>query len=234
MGRKAVLVVETEELTRAFLEQQLVDDGFDVLAAERAREALELVESARPDLVLLDAVLPDGSGFEVCSRLREGEPGRLWNRDVPVIIVSARSDPVDRVRGFARGCDDYVTKPFVYEELLARMRAVLRRAAGPRRERLTVDELEIDLGSRAVRVAGEQVLLSAKEYDLLVALAEDPERVFRKEELLRDVWGFQAMGRTRTLDSHASRLRRKLNRDGDPTWVINVWGVGYRLIAERT
>jgi DNA-binding response OmpR family regulator len=233
MAGEAVLLVENEAPTRAFLEQQLADDGFEVLAAERARQALELVEVARPDLVLLDAVLPDESGFDVCARLRQGEPGRAWNRNVPVIMVSARSDPVDRVRGFARGCDDYVVKPFVYEELLARMRAILRRASKPEHRRLAVRDLEIDLASRSVRVAGDGVQLSAKEYDLLVALAEDPERVYRKEELLRNVWGFRSLGRTRTLDSHASRLRRKLNRGGDPDYVLNVWGVGYRLVAER-
>ncbi len=231
MAGEAVLVVEKEPQTRSFLEQQLTDDGFEVLSAEEGRKALELVENARPDLVLLDAVLPDGSGFEICSRLREGEPGRSWNRDVPVIMVSARSEPVDRLRGFARGCDDYVAKPFLYEELVARMRAVLRRAAGPRPAALGVRDLEIDLASRTVRVAGERVQLSAKEYELLIALAEEPERVFRKEELLRDVWGFRSLGRTRTLDSHASRLRRKLNNGGDATYVVNVWGVGYRLVA---
>ena len=114
---------------------------------------------------------------------------------------------------------------------MARMRAVLRRASGPRRTVLAVNGLEIDLGSRSVRLDGERIHLSAKEYDLLVALAEDPERVFRKEELLRNVWGFRSLGRTRTLDSHASRLRRKLNPNGDPVYVLNVWGVGYRLIA---
>jgi DNA-binding response OmpR family regulator len=228
---EAVLLVEHEEPTREFLSRQLVDDGFEVLAAERAAKALELVESERPDLVLLDAVLPDASGFEVCSRLRAGEPGRLWNRDVPVIMVSTRGDPSDRVRGFARGADDYVTKPFVYEELVARMRAVLRRAAGPHHPRLAVRDLSIDLSSRVVRVAGVPVQLSAKEFDLLVALAEDPERVYRKDELLRDVWGFRSLGRTRTLDSHASRLRRKLNLNGEAAYVVNVWGVGYRLVA---
>jgi DNA-binding response OmpR family regulator len=139
---------------------------------------------------------PDASGFELCGRLRDGEPGRRWNRDVPVIMVSARGDPVDRVRGFARGCDDYVVRPFVYDELLARMRAVLRRSNGPRHPRLTVCDLEIDLASRVITLAGETVQLSAKEYELLVALAEDPERVFRKEELLRNVWGFRSLGRT--------------------------------------
>ena len=229
--RAAVLVVEREAPVRAFLEQQLADDGYEVLSAERAATALELLEATRPDLVLLDAVLPDASGFELCKRLREGEPGRSWNRDVPVIMVSSRSEPVDRLRGFARGCDDYVTKPFLYAELLARMRAVLRRTSGPRRTSLAVRDLEIDLVSRTVRVGGKGVALSAKEYDLLVALAEEPQRVFRKEDLLRDVWGFRSLGRTRTLDSHASRLRRKLNPDGEPTYVVNVWGVGYRLVA---
>jgi DNA-binding response OmpR family regulator len=231
MAGEAVLVVEHEVPTREFLEQQLTDDGFEVFAAERAQQALELVEKADPDLVLLDAVLPDGSGFEICSRLRQGEPGCSWNREVPVIMVSARGDPVDRVRGFARGADDYVVKPFVYEELVARMRAVLRRVRGPRRTRLSVRDLEIDLASRVVRVGGEGIQLSAKEYDLLVALAADPERVFRKEDLLRDVWGFRSLGRTRTLDSHASRLRRKLNGSGGTAYVLNVWGVGYRLVA---
>jgi DNA-binding response OmpR family regulator len=228
---EAVLVVEQEEPTREYLARQLTDDGFEVYAADRALSALELVEKARPDLVLLDTILPDVSGFELCGRLRAGEPGRAWNRDVPVIIVSARGDPVDRVRGFARGADDYVTKPFVYEELVARMRAVLRRVSAPRHRRLGVRDLEIDLASRVVRVGGDPVSLSAKEFDLLVALAEDPERVFRKEELLRDVWGFRSLGRTRTLDSHASRLRRKLNRPGESAYVLNVWGVGYRLVA---
>jgi DNA-binding response OmpR family regulator len=119
----------------------------------------------------------------------------------------------------------------VYDEVLARMRAVLRRSNGPRHARLAVRDLEIDLASRVVRVGGEHVQLSAKEYELLVALAEDPERVFKKEELLRTVWGFRSLGRTRTLDSHASRLRRKLNEASETAFVLNVWGVGYRLVA---
>jgi len=226
-----VLLVENEGPVRAYLEQQLSDDGFEVLAADRTTQALDLAEEVKPDLVLLDAVLPDASGFELCGRLREGEPGRRWNRDVPVIMVSSRGDPVDRMRGFARGCDDYIVKPFVYDELVARMRAVLRRATGPRHPRLSVRDLEIDLASRVVTVGGESVQLSAKEYELLVALAEDPERVFKKEELLRNVWGFRSLGRTRTLDSHASRLRRKLNASAETAYVLNVWGVGYRLVA---
>ena len=235
MAGESVLLVEDEAGARAFLEQQLADDGFAVVSADRGGRALELVEDSAPDLVLLDAVLPDASGFEVCRRLREGEPGRAWNRDVPVIMLTARGDPIDRLRGFARGCDDYVVRPFVYEELVARMRAVLRRTApAGRRDRLVVGQLEVDRLSRSVRVAGAPVLLASKEYELLLALACEPERVFRKEELLRDVWGFRSLGRTRTLDSHASRLRRKLNAAvGDGTFVVNVWGVGYRLVEPQ-
>ncbi len=235
MAGESVLLVEDEAGARSFLEQQLADDGFAVVSADRGGRAIELVEDSAPDLVLLDAVLPDASGFEVCRRLREGEPGRAWNRDVPVIMLTARGDPIDRLRGFARGCDDYVVRPFVYEELVARMRAVLRRTApAGRRDRLVVGQLEVDRLSRSVRVAGAPVLLASKEYELLLALACEPERVFRKEELLRDVWGFRSLGRTRTLDSHASRLRRKLNAAvGDGTFVVNVWGVGYRLVEPQ-
>jgi DNA-binding response OmpR family regulator len=231
MAGEAVLVVEGEEPVRSFLEQQLADDGFEVHSAEQARRALELVERKRPDLVLLDPELPDGSGFEVCRRLREGEPGRSWNRDVPVIMLGERSEPVDRVRGFARGADDYVAVPFVYEELVARMRAVLRRANGAPRTTLCVADLVVDLTARTVRVGGVPVQLSGREFDLLVALAEEPERVFRKDDLLRDVWGFRLPGRTRTLDSHASRLRCKLNLNGEARYVVNAWGVGYSLVA---
>jgi DNA-binding response OmpR family regulator len=222
----AVLVAEPEESTREFLQRHLADDGFDVVEAEADREALELVERTRPSLVL--------STIDICRRLREGEPGRYWGREVPVIVLGQeQADEVDRVRAFDRGCDDYVTRPFQYEELLARIRAVLRRAAPPEPERLEAGEIAIDRGTRRVIVRGQTVGLPAKEYELLVKLACDPHRVFTKEELLREVWGFRSLGRTRTLDSHASRLRRKLAQAGAAPCVINEWGVGYRLLGER-
>jgi DNA-binding response OmpR family regulator len=150
---------------------------------------------------------------------------------VPVILVGPAADPVDRVRGFARGADDYVGTPIVYEELVARMRAVLRRATGGRaRETIVVGGLEIDRPARVVRLGGRALELSAKEFELLAALAAEPDRVWTKDELLRGVWGFRSTGRTRTLESHASRLRRKLNADGDARWIVNVWGVGYKLV----
>jgi DNA-binding response OmpR family regulator len=228
----ALLVAEHENDTRAFLGRHLERDGFQVLEAREAGEALDLAERAKPDLVLLGSALRDLPGVELCTRLREGEPGRSWNRDVPVILLGdARGDPVDCVRAFARGADDYITPPLVYDELLGRIRAVLRRANGHDRDRLEADELVVDKRTRDVRVGGRRVSLATKEYELLVKLASEPARVFTKEQLLREVWGFRSLGRTRTLDSHASRLRRKLDAVGDRPWVINVWGVGYRLMA---
>ena len=220
----AVLLAEPEPGTREFLERHLADDGFDVLRVEAEREALELVERLKPSLVL--------TSTELCRRLREGEPGRSWDRDVPVIVLGdSQADAVDRVRAFSRGCDDYVARPFHYDELLARIRAVLRRAAPSPRERLVAGPILVDRITRRVTVHGRALALPAKEYELLAKLATEPSRVFTKEQLLREVWGYRAMGRTRTLDSHASRLRRKLRQAGaGPSLVVNVWGVGYRLV----
>jgi DNA-binding response OmpR family regulator len=222
--RSALLLAEPEEATRGFLERHLTDDGFDVLGAAADGEALALAEQAKPDLVLL-------SELELCRRLREGEPGRSWNRDVPVIVLAPEeTDTVDRVRAFARGADDVVERPFQYDELLARIRAVLRRAAPPLRESFEAGDLVVDRRTRGVTVRGEAVDLAGREFELLAKLASDPRRVFTKDELLREVWGFRSLGRTRTLDSHASRLRRKLNRAAGDQFVVNVWGVGYRLL----
>ena len=150
---------------------------------------------------------------------------------MPVILLGQpEADAVDRVRAFARGCDDYVARPFHYEELLARIHAVLRRANGALARLLEADGIAVDTATRRVTVGGERVILSGKEYELLVKLASDPKRVFKKDELLRDVWGFRSLGRTRTLDSHASRLRRKLGAPHGDRYVRNVWGVGYCLL----
>ena len=221
----AVLLAEAEPATREFLERHLADDGFDVLRAEAEREALELVERLKPSLVL--------TSTELCRRLREGEPGRSWDREVPVIVLGdSHADAVDRIRAFNRGCDDYVARPFHYDELLARIRAVLRRTAPSPRERFVAGPIAVDRVTRRVTVHGRPLTLPAKEYELLAKLAAEPARVFTKEQLLREVWGYRSLGRTRTLDSHASRLRRKLRQAGAGPCVINVWGVGYRLLGE--
>ncbi len=208
-----------------------MSEGFEVLGADAQDLTLELVERARPDLVLVGG-LEDATGTEICRRLREGEPGRAWDRNVPVIVLGeARADAVDRVHAFERGCDDFVPRPFHYEELVARIHAVLRRTRPAEQDRLAAGPIAIDRPTRRVTVHGLQVALAAKEYELLVKLASEATRVFTKEELLREVWGFVALGRTRTLDSHASRLRRKLTLAGAEDCVLNVWGVGYRLLA---
>jgi DNA-binding response OmpR family regulator len=225
--QNAVLLAEPEPTTRVFLERHLRQDGFVVVEAEDG-EALDLVERRQPDVVLVS----DALALELCRRLRQGEPGRSWDRELPVIVLGGQeSDAVDRVRAFARGCDDFVPRPFHYDELVARIRAVLRRVT-PADRVLEAGAIEVDTATRRVTVAGERVVLPGKEYELLVKLASDPARVFTKEELLREVWGFRSLGRTRTLDSHASRLRRRLARPGHPPYVQNVWGVGYCLVGD--
>ena len=210
----ALLLAEPEASTRGFLERHLRQDGFDVVEALDG-DAAELLELTRPDVVL--------AADSLAAELRR----RAAN--VPIIVLGrADSDPVDRVRAFDGGCDDYIARPFHYVERRARIRAVLRRVAPPAAERVVVGDLLIDRAARRVTVGSVPVALAAKEYELLVKLAGEPSRVFTKEQLLREVWGFRSLGRTRTLDSHASRLRRKLATAGGD-FVRNVWGVGYSL-----
>jgi len=230
-GRRGVLVVEDDERTAAFLADNLRADGFQVAIAGEAEEAVRAIEVRRPDLIVLDLVLERGtSGLRVLDRVRASDGlGARIDPALPVIILSGRGAEIDRLRGFERGADDFVVKPFLYSELLARVRAVLRRAEGRvGAGMVVVGELSIDPASREVR-QGERVLtLSAKEFALLHALARQPTRVFSKAELLRDVWGYRSLGQTRTVDAHACRLRKKL---GGERWLVSVRGVGYRLVA---
>jgi len=214
----AVLIAEPEAAIRGYLERHLADDGFEVVGADDGHAAVAIAERARPDLVLLG----DASVLDAC-RERVG--------DVPVIVLGGEdADAVDRVRAFARGCDDFLARPFLYDELVARIRAVLRRVSPVPPQTIHVGPIRIDVPARSVTLDGSRVAVGGKEYELLVKLASDPRRVFRKEELLRDVWDFRSLGITRTLDSHASRLRRKLQATGHGPFVINVWGVGYKLL----
>lgn len=210
----AVLIAEREPGIRDYLERQLASDGFDVLGADLSHDTLALARRVRPDLVLLG----DASAVDAFS-------------DLPVIVIGDEtSDAVDVVRAFARGCDDFVARPIVYEELVARMRAVLRRVRGEEPERLEAGPIVVERATRRVLVDGVRVDLAGKEFELLAKLAQAPEKVFTKEQLLREVWNFRSIGRTRTLDSHASRLRRKLHAVAEGPFVVNVWGVGYRLL----
>jgi DNA-binding response OmpR family regulator len=226
-----ILVIEDHAPTRSFLADNLVADGYDVLEADCASHAQRLIETGFPDLAIIDIGLPDRDGLELLARVRGTDPvAARIDPDLPILLLTGRSAEIDRLRGFARGCDDYVCKPFSYHELLARIRALLRRTRRrPHHGRLRVGALELDPASRQVWVRGERVVLSKKEFGLLRALAAEPTRVFTREELLRGVWGFQVICPTRTVDSHAHRLRKKLGAHGD-RFVINVWGVGYRLV----
>jgi DNA-binding response OmpR family regulator len=226
-----LLLVEDDVALGTFLADNLTADGFEVLVAETLRDGLRLLEYKQPDLALVDLGLPDGSGLELVARVRgaDGVASRL-DPEVPVVVLTGRAGELDRQRGFEHGADDYVVKPFGYGELRLRIRAVLRRTRARRGGgRLRVGELEVDPASREVRLRGRRIELSAKEFALLRALAAEPTTVLTKADLLRDVWGFRSLGTTRTLDSHACRLRHKLGVEGD-RFVINVWGVGYRLI----
>jgi DNA-binding response OmpR family regulator len=203
----ALLLADAEPETRGFLERHLPGDGFELVPAH-----------GRFDLVLAG----DVEGVD------------RWLPRAPVIVLGREeADTVDCIHAFRRGCDDYVTRPFEYQELVERIRAVLRRAAPRTGEVVEAAPVRIDTRTRDVRVNGQRLQLAQKEYELLLCLAREPERVFTKAELLHDVWGYRTIGRTRTLDSHASRLRRKLRAAGSPVALIeNVWGVGYRLIGE--
>jgi DNA-binding response OmpR family regulator len=204
----ALLLAEPEASMRGFLERQLSSDGFDVLAFSSTDE---LPRAAEPDVL----VLGDPDALDRC--LVTGCP----------VIVLGSADAATRLRALEQ-CDDYLSRPFVYEELVARIRALLRRCPA-RVERIELGELTIDRPARRVTACGIELTLSAKEYALLVELASDPGRVFTREHLLRDVWGYRSYCPTRTLESHASRVRRKLADAGLPGWVVNVWGVGYKL-----
>jgi DNA-binding response OmpR family regulator len=204
----ALLLAEPEATMRGYLDRQLRSDGFDVLAFPSADD---LPRAASPDVLVL------------------GDPDALDRCRVPdcPVIVLGRSDPGTKVRALQR-CDDYLARPFLYEELVARIRAILRRCP-PRSELVDLGPLVVDRAARRVVVHGYEVSLSQKEFALLVKLASDPDRVFTREHLLRDVWGYPGYSATRTVESHASRLRVKLTAAGLFGWVVNDWGVGYKL-----
>jgi DNA-binding response OmpR family regulator len=231
MDRATLLLLEDDPVIRTFLADNFTADGYDVLIADCVADAGRMLERSRLDLAVLDVHLPDGSGLELLRRLRasDGIATRL-DPALPVVLLSAAAEELDRVRGLERGADDYVVKPFAYPELRLRIEAVLRRSrTRVQLGTLRVGSLEIDPAGRAATINGRRLDLAAKEFALLRTLASSPTRVFTKDELLRDVWGFRTAGSTRTLDSHACRLRQKLRVDGDE-FVVTVWGVGYRLV----
>ena len=226
MSGETILVVDDEanirELARLYLEKE----GYNVVTATDGEQAVAQVGQDRPALMVLDLMLPKMDGWEVCRRIRASS-------DLPIIMLTARDEDVDKIVGLELGADDYVTKPFNPRELVARVRAILRRiAADSRRERPASRELgnlRLDAAAREITVRGEPVELRAKAFDLLMVLMDHPNIVLSREQLLDKVWGYDYYGRTRTVDVHVAHLRDKL-AESDVV-IETVWGKGYKLIA---
>jgi DNA-binding response OmpR family regulator len=227
---ETVLVVDTDQEIGQVVVEQLAMDGYQAILAQSAGHARALAAQRSPVAIVLGDLGSPRGALDLLAEIR-GSPseGSPWDPATPVIVVSPRSEELDLARAFASGADDFMARPARYPELRARLQAILRRAHGETSRRmLCVGTLEIDTASHAVSISARPVELCRREYELLVHLASEPDRVFTKTELLRSVWGFQTPGTTRTVDSHACRLRRKLGAKGG-RWVVNVWGVGYRL-----
>jgi DNA-binding response OmpR family regulator len=222
-----VLVVDDEPIVREVVVRYLVHDGHQALEAGDGDAARDLIESAEPDLVLLDVMLPGTDGLALCRWIRS-------RSELPVIMLTARGEEADRIVGLELGADDYVTKPFSPRELAARVRSVLRRTAanGASVEALTFGDVELERETREARKAGVAIRLTAKEFDLLWFLASHPRRVFSRDQLMAGVWGYTAALDTGTVTVHVRRLREKIEDDpSQPRWLETVWGVGYRLAA---
>lgn len=219
-----ILVVDDEKLLVKGMKFNLENEGYEVECAYDGAAAVELARGGRFDLIILDVMMPELDGIEACMRIREFS-------NVPVIMLTAKSEDADKLMGFESGADDYLTKPFNIMELKARVRALLRRAAGTQRERgtvLTAGGLSLDTEQRVALRGGETVELTAKEYDLIELLMRNPRRVYSRENLMNVVWGYSYGGDYRTVDVHIRRLREKLERNpAEPEYILTKWGVGY-------
>jgi len=224
---QTVLVVEDEQSIASFVSLYLKNAGYGVRAVGTGAGALNAVAAEMPSLIVLDLNLPDMDGIEICRRIRKSS-------DVPIIMLTARDEDVDKIIGLEVGADDYLTKPFNPRELVARVKSILRRSVPDRREAepkvLKHGDLEIDAGRRTAKVAGEEIQLAPKEFDLLWELLDHNGLVLTRDQLLERVWGYTFAGDTRTVDVHVRQLRRKL---GDASPIVTVWGVGYKVAPPR-
>jgi two-component system, OmpR family, response regulator VicR len=229
MTRETVLIVDDEKTLVKALKFNLEKEGFRVEEAYNGEDALQKVFDTGPDIVILDLMLPGLDGFEVCRQIRK-------KQEIPIIMLTARGDDIDKVLGLELGADDYMTKPFNPRELVARIKAILRRS-GAREEVLKkhihIGELQIDLLQHRVRTGAKEIDLTAKEFALLSFLASNAGRVYSREQLLEQVWGYNYYGDARTVDVHIRHLREKIEADpGNPELIITVWGTGYKFREE--
>ena len=225
-----VLVVEDDSNIAELLRLYLQKDGFEVSHAADGGKAVEMAKEIQPDLVLLDIMLPVMDGWQVCRELRK-------SMKMPIIMLTAKGETEDKVSGLEMGADDYIVKPFEVKELLARVHAVLRRTGDdgkPKSKKLTFDKLVINLDSYELIVDGKKIDTPPKEMELLYHLAATPNRVYTRNQLLDEVWGFDYFGDSRTVDVHIKRLREKLEGVSDKWTLKTVWGVGYKFEAEET
>ncbi len=221
---KKILVVDDEPSLRDLVELILKREKYEVATAADGKTALAMAEAFKPDLILLDIMLPDMSGHQVCKQLNT-------NKRIPTIMVTARHETIDKVLGLELGADDYVTKPFEIMELLARIKALLRRANKEEEaESITHLELKLDIANMAVYKNEEEIVLTAKEYQLLELMARNMRKTFSRDELLQKVWGYDYMGDSRVVDICIARLRKKIEDDsGGPAHIVTVFGLGYRF-----
>jgi len=223
----SILIVEDEPSIASFVAMYLKRAGFAVRVAVTGEEAIDQAAAEAPSLIVLDLMLPDLDGIDVCRRVRQ-------RSDVPILMLTARDDDIDKIIGLEVGADDYLTKPFNPGELVARVKSILRRANPERRELesayLEHGDLSIDAGRREVTVGDEEIQLAPKEFDLLWELLDHQGLVLNRDQLLERVWGYTFAGNTRTVDVHVRQLRRKL---GDASPIVTVWGVGYKVGPER-
>ena len=226
---KRVLVVDDEKLIVKGIRFSLEQDGMEVECAYDGEEALEKVKENKYDIILLDLMLPKISGLEVCQQIREFS-------QVPIVMLTAKGEDMDKILGLEYGADDYITKPFNILEVKARIKAIMRRTSRTEkteRDRIIeVQDMKIDCESRRVYIKGEEVNLTAKEFDLLELLVHNPNKVYSRENLLKIIWGYEYLGDVRTVDVHIRRLREKIESNpSDPKYVHTKWGVGYYFQA---
>ena len=219
-----ILLVDDDPNIRQLVNLYLQKEGFEVMMADRGDEALKMFKASPPNLILLDIMLPVMDGWAVCAKIRE-------TSKVPIIMLTAKSEVFDRIQGREMGADDYIVKPFEMKELIARINAVLRRTEIPNdtSKRVTFDQLVIDLDSYELIVDGKKIDTPPKELELLYHLAATPNRVYTRNQLLDEVWGFDYFGDSRTVDVHIKRLREKVENVSDQWALKTVWGVGYKF-----
>ena len=225
MGKQKILIVDDDKHIAELISLYMMKDGYETEEVYDGREAVKMAESFQPDLILLDLMLPGLDGYQVCTEIRK-------TSRVPIIMLTAKGETFDKVLGLELGADDYIVKPFDPKELVARVKAVLRRYEPKQEEvdknRLKFGGLEINLSNYSVSYNGKSLEFPPKEFELLSFLAQQPNRVFTREQLLDRIWGYEYVGDTRTVDVHVKRIREKLNSE-DEWGILTVWSVGYKF-----